>query len=41
MLKVTTQGIAKCVERWSFVSMGEDGVERADYMYLQKANQLS
>ena len=23
-LRVPAQGIAKCVERWSFVSMGED-----------------
>ena len=36
MLQVTTQGIPKCVERWSFVSMGEDGVEEAVYMYLKR-----
>ena len=24
MLQVPTQGITKCVERWSFVNMGED-----------------
>ena len=33
---MTTQGIAKWVERWSFVSMGEDGVEEADYMYFKR-----
>ena len=36
MLQVPTQGIANWVERWprwSFVSMGEYGVQEADYMH--------
>ena len=28
-----TQGIANWVERWSCVSIGEDGVEEADYIH--------
>ena len=37
MLQVHTQGIAEWVERWSFVSMGEDKwVEEAYYMHLKK-----
>ena len=30
MLQVPTQGIAKWEERWSFLSMGEGGVEEED-----------
>ena len=36
MLQVPTQGIAQWVERWSFVSMGEYGVEEAYYMHFKK-----
>ena len=36
MLQVPNQGIAKWVEMWSFVSMGEGGVEEADYMHFKR-----
>ena len=36
MLQVPTQGIAQWVERWSFVSKGEDIVEEAYYMHFKK-----
>ena len=31
-----TQGIAQWVERWSLVSMGEDGVDETDYMHFKR-----
>ena len=37
MWQVPTQGIVYWVDRWSFVSLGEDGVEEA----LLKGNLLS
>ena len=36
MQQLPTQVIASCVERWSFVSMGEDGVEEVDYMHYKR-----
>ena len=36
ILHVSTQGIAKWVERWSFVSLGEDGVDDADNMQFKR-----
>ena len=36
MQQVPTQVKANCVERWSFVSMGEEGVEEADYMHYKR-----
>ena len=36
MQQVSTKVIAKWLERWSFDSIGEDGVEEADYMYYKR-----
>ena len=36
MQQVPTQGIANWGERWSFVILGEDGVEEADYMNYER-----
>ena len=36
MQQVPTPVIANWVERWSFYSMREDGVEEADYMHYKR-----
>ena len=36
MQQVPTQGIANCVERWSFVVLGEHIVEEANHMHYKR-----
>ena len=36
MQQAPTQGIANWVEKWSFVSLGEDGIVEANHMHYKR-----